>query len=337
MSAQFLTKSSYFKLLHSICSEMSSGLARVEKLLERQKVVTYWEIGRHINRYLAKNAPVRGKIGSFYDRLSGDIKVSARTLQHCEQFFRYFPRLPKADGLSWSHYRFLLVLPEEKERLSWINRIRRANISVNDLRLELLSKTGSLEEEEGQRLDGPRRGALYTYRLRRAEGLEGVGVPWFVDCGFSCRIEAPLSRSALELKYIYTSEKTKEGYRLKVTDTPADAIYTYKAKMRRVIDGDSLLVDVDLGFGIWTEQRLRLRLIDTPELDTLAGQKTKRWLENELKDCPFVIVKTYKSDKYDRYLVDVFYAPGEEDAQAVADEGTYLNGRLVELKLAKLW
>ena len=316
---------------------MTVGLQRVERLLERQKILTYWAIGRHINRYLSSDSVAYGAITPFYEKLARDLDISSRTLQHCEQFFRYFPKLNPKDGLSWSHYRYLLVLPEEKERLAWINRIQNENLPANTLRLKLLSAYKEIEDVEDIKFSEPVRGKLYTYRILRAEGLEGVEVPWFVDCGFANRIEAPPSNAILDNKNIYTSVKTKNGYLLKVTDSKADELFTFKAKVRRVIDGDTLLVAVDEGFGIWTEQRLRLRGIDAPELDTLSGKKAKQWVENELAEVPFVIAKTYKSDKYDRYLVDIFYLKNENDPHRVAKDGELLNHALLLHGLVKVW
>jgi endonuclease YncB( thermonuclease family) len=56
-----------------------------------------------------------------------------------------------------------------------------------------------------------------------------------------------------------------------------------------------------------------------------------------LAKCRFVVIRTYKSDKYDRYLADVFYNAGKMEPQAVADMGAYLNGELVARGLAKMW
>lgn len=327
----------YRKLLKNIQGEMAAGIRRIERLLERQKILTYLSIGRHINAYLVQNELERGDIGVFYEKLSSDSKINSRTLQQCEQFYRYFPNLKITEGLTWSHYRCLLVLPTEKERRMWIARLEKEKIPANVLQLKLLPAGQGPVNAGATELLAPARGRLYTYRIRRAEGLEGVEVPWFVDCGFANRIEAPAANAILDNKNIYTSEKTEAGYRLKVTDRKVEELYTFKAQMRRVIDGDTLLTEVDQGFGVWTEQRLRLRGIDTPEMSTLLGKKAKMWLENELKDLPFVVVKTYKSDQHDRYLVDVFYERGQSDAHRVAAEGIYLNDRLVREGLAQIW
>ena len=46
-------------------------------------------------------------------------------------------------------------------------------------------------------------------------------------------------------------------------------MYEYKAKILRVVDGDTVDVDIDLGFGMWMHrERVRMMGIDTPESRT---------------------------------------------------------------------
>ena len=46
-------------------------------------------------------------------------------------------------------------------------------------------------------------------------------------------------------------------------------MYEYRVKIVRVVDGDTVDVDIDLGFGVWLKkQRVRLYGIDTPESRT---------------------------------------------------------------------
>ena len=54
-------------------------------------------------------------------------------------------------------------------------------------------------------------------------------------------------------------------------------MYEYKCKIRKVVDGDTVDVDIDLGFGVWLrKQRVRLVGIDTPESRTKDLQE-KIW------------------------------------------------------------
>jgi micrococcal nuclease len=46
-------------------------------------------------------------------------------------------------------------------------------------------------------------------------------------------------------------------------------MYEYKATINRVVDGDTVDVDIDLGFGVWLkDERVRIMGIDTPESRT---------------------------------------------------------------------
>ena len=46
-------------------------------------------------------------------------------------------------------------------------------------------------------------------------------------------------------------------------------MYEYKCKILRVVDGDTVDVDIDLGFGVWMhKERVRVNGIDTPESRT---------------------------------------------------------------------
>ena len=91
---------------------------------------------------------------------------------------------------------------------------------------------------------------------------------------------------------------------------------------------------MDCGFRAWTRQKLRLRGIDAPELSTLAGQRTRDFVAQALSEVPFVVLTTTKPDKYDRYLSDVFYRPGETDPQDVLEKGIFLNQQLLDQGLA---
>ncbi len=53
-------------------------------------------------------------------------------------------------------------------------------------------------------------------------------------------------------------------------------MYEYKCKIVRVVDGDTVDVDIDLGFGVWMhKERIRLHGIDTPESRTRDLEEKK--------------------------------------------------------------
>lgn len=55
-------------------------------------------------------------------------------------------------------------------------------------------------------------------------------------------------------------------------------MYTYKAKLVRVIDGDTIDAEIDLGFNVLIRQRIRLYGIDTPESRTTDLEEKERGL-----------------------------------------------------------
>ena len=78
-------------------------------------------------------------------------------------------------------------------------------------------------------------------------------------------------------------------------------MYEYRCKVVKVIDGDTVDVDIDLGFGVWMhKERVRLFGIDTPESRTRDleekkyGLAAKKFLTNMLDDDGGIILKTHK-------------------------------------------
>lgn len=98
--------------------------------------------------------------------------------------------------------------------------------------------------------------------------------------------------------------------------------YRYIADLERVIDGDTIVVVLDLGFDIYRRETLRLRGIDAPEKrgeERVEGLLSKAYLEQLLGDSRLTI-ETHKTDKYGRYVADV-YCGGENVAQRMVMDG----------------
>ena len=88
----------------------------------------------------------------------------------------------------------------------------------------------------------------------------------------------------------------------------------YIANMTRVIDGDTFVADIDLGFGVWLhKQRLRLYGVDTPEVrgkrKSEKGIMVKNYVKELLEGKSFEII-SYGKGKYGRWVADVML-PGE--------------------------
>ena len=81
-------------------------------------------------------------------------------------------------------------------------------------------------------------------------------------------------------------------------------MYEYRCKIDRVVDGDTVDVDIDLGFGIWLrKERVRLYRIDTPESRTRDleekkyGLAAKAFVQSFLPVDSMQTLRTRKDDK----------------------------------------
>ena len=92
-------------------------------------------------------------------------------------------------------------------------------------------------------------------------------------------------------------------------------MYEYSAEVLRWVDGDTLLVEVDVGFYIKREEKIRLARIDAPELRSSTPfqiRKARRAKSVVSRWCPVgsaVLIQTKKTkrDKYARYIAEVFF------------------------------
>lgn len=90
-------------------------------------------------------------------------------------------------------------------------------------------------------------------------------------------------------------------------------MHEYKAKLVKVVDGDTLKLDIDLGFNLWhLNQNVRLADIDAPELRTKEGKEAKAYLKKMLMKGQVLYITTEKKGKYGRYVADVYLSANEQ-------------------------
>ena len=129
-------------------------------------------------------------------------------------------------------------------------------------------------------------------------------------------------------------------------------MYTYQAKLIEIIDGDTVDLLIDLGFGVHVRERCRLYGIDAPEMPTEAGKAAKAYLESLLGAATGELyVATRKmarkpkerTDKYGRYLAVLYdgISSMEEDEENAAEQKipnmlwSSINRRMVQMGHAK--
>ena len=120
-------------------------------------------------------------------------------------------------------------------------------------------------------------------------------------------------------------------------------MYEYRVKkVLKIVDGDTIDVDIDLGFDISYSQRVRLAGIDTPESRTTdkkekaLGLEVKERLKKAIDAARSIVIKTEKpdsSEKYGRILGWVFLDGNTVSInQTLIDEG-YAWGYMGETKV----
>ena len=89
-------------------------------------------------------------------------------------------------------------------------------------------------------------------------------------------------------------------------------MYEYKATIRKIVDGDTCDVDIDLGFDVWLrDQRIRLYGIDTPECrqrnkaGKAHGLLAKKYVQETLKLGEVYALRTKEKGKFGRYLGEI--------------------------------
>jgi len=94
-----------------------------------------------------------------------------------------------------------------------------------------------------------------------------------------------------------------------------DELYHYKASVKRIIDGDTIVVDIDVGFGLLHKGSkgkgvtLRFRSYNSPEPrgeEKVLGKQASAHLKTLIKAGSTVMIRTYDVDSFGRWLVDIY-------------------------------
>ncbi len=316
------------QLVNTIRDEIESGKERAYLAMEQEKRATYWNVGKHIKEHLLQNAD-RADYGDYLvSELSREVNLPKATLYDSVLFFEQYPEIVSTSRqLTWSHIRELVRMPENESRQEFEQKAIDEKLSVRQLRN--LVKSGKTESEAEVKPLPVTRGEPYFYRLNKVQNNT------VVDLGFRFFIKSPVEMDELTRKGdLIESQKDESGYQFYDSSDLVVPHYTYKAFVLEVIDGDTIWVNIDLGFGAWTTQKLRLKGINTKAIETAEGKGAKEFMESRLKRCKFIAIKTYWRDKFTRYLADIFYIQREDDFLKVVRDGRFMNQVLLDEGLA---
>tara|TARA_B100001123_G_C15017951_1_gene910318 strand:- start:210 stop:602 length:393 start_codon:yes stop_codon:yes gene_type:complete len=111
--------------------------------------------------------------------------------------------------------------------------------------------------------------------------------------------------------------------------------YIYRAKLDRVVDGDTVDAMIDLGFNTWVKRRIRFHGVDTWECRTrnleekkkglAAKERTKELLTKVTSKPGYFRIKSHGVGKYGRVLGELFIKDNEDNQisinEALIEEG----------------
>ena len=112
-----------------------------------------------------------------------------------------------------------------------------------------------------------------------------------------------------------------------------NTMYEYRARVLKVVDGDTVDVDIDLGFGVWLkDERVRIMGIDTPEsrtrdkVEKKFGLAAKARLKELLGATPILKTQVGKGGedmkgKFGRILGDFLTEDGKKCGELLVKEG----------------
>lgn len=95
-------------------------------------------------------------------------------------------------------------------------------------------------------------------------------------------------------------------------------MYEYRiSSVSKVVDGDTVDLTLDVGFYMFTIQRIRISGVDTPEMtakdevERKMANEAKVFVENWFTNNKKLTIKTSKDDKYGRMLGEIKNDAGE--------------------------
>ena len=289
-------------------------------------VQSYWNIGKRIVEVEQGGKEHAGYGDELLRRLSVDLTeelgrgFSVRNLEKMRKFYLMNMKSPTSAIFDWSKHVELFSLKDETKLKEIQQRVVDENLPVRKIR-ELVRRENKTAEKHAPKKPTPKKPSKLRYikrDLRILSLCKEANLPANtakVDCGF----------------HFYRIVKKSELKNVKL----GKMSYTYPARINSIVDGDTIRADIELGLGAEVMQILRLRQINAPEMKSPEGKRAKQVLIKLLKDAQKIVVRTYSTDMYGRYLADIFFLPGCGDPKKILKEGYYLSQKLLDEGVAE--
>ena len=320
------TPKTFAELVAAVRAALITGQTRVD----RAYLETYRNTGLLIDAHLLLCRERADYGARVVPRLAEALGVDERLLYRCLRFVREYPILTARSELGWSHYRVLLEVADKSRRKALEAGARRHRWTSAELErrvraVNAIDVTPTAAANGGPAAQSlvPRRGTPGLHLVvARDDGLA-------VDLGF--KLYRPLApEPARRFAAGDIVRFAGDGSVRRAEAASKAELFTYATTLRRVIDGDTLVVSIAVAPDIVCDLELRLRGLDCAELGTPEGKAAKRFVQALAARAAALTVATTKSDKYDRYLADVFLRQPKGDGPEAQEEEIYLNHALLQ-------
>jgi endonuclease YncB( thermonuclease family) len=307
MSTALLTKdetrmNSYSNLRREVQRVLFEG----RKKLEALRVSIYWQASILMNRHLKHYRGESGYGKKMAQNLAHDLEMDASLLYRILKFAPSFRNLAPRPNLTWTHYRELLGVKDEGERKrltasavkeTWTHPILVQEIKKSRGLISAVFHTESLLEE-------PERETGRAFQIRVYRNHLAGGEIKVLDLGF--QVYSFFGARKLNRFQAGSIVRWNDDTQKFDAESRKSRLYTYKGIVERVVDGDTLRVQVDLGFGSMAREYLRFAHINAAEIKTKPGLRARAFVKRTLGQTIEVEFRSHGRDRYGRYVSDVW-------------------------------
>ena len=331
-------------------SDYKRLLAETGSVYENIRVMmlkAYWETGRRIVEYEQAGSSTARYGTNLIEHLSHDLTAkygsgfSARNLRRMRSLYLEYKIWPTSAKLRWSHLSEFSAIRDRNLRTKLIKRAETHNLSARAVRELVRGKTsgarGRMHSSAAEKKDtknGSRKRPHKNSHTVLSVERTALHIFRTID---PTHYKIPRGYTAIDLGFHIWRVVKKATAKTITTGTPS---YLYPATVLSVIDGDTIWARVDCGLNTVIKEKLRLRGLDAPEITTPAGRAATRFVKKRLRPGMAIVIRTSTTDKYDRYLADILYLPGQarrRDPNRVLAHGTHLNQELLDAGHAVVW
>lgn len=327
---------SYLNLIKDLKGIVDEGYQNRRAELNLTTTHTNWEIGKRLVQEEQNGRSRAAYATQTLQKLSDDLRnrygrgFGLANLRNMRQFFQMYLKPDIKEELSWTHYLELLRVRDHKVRSSLENLIIQKNMSPGELRRHIMVlRDGKNPVDELERPVGST--GILQMRLVVEDGREFS----YLDFGFGFWMQ-PYDNEfdGFADRQMVTATRSKSGMQLNTYTGDPRNMWLYRARLDRVVDGDTIVVFIDCGPGIRVKQILRLRRVNAAAPGEASGLKARKYVEKKLEQSGFMMIKTRKRDKYARYVADVLVGKKGQNEDDVIRDGLFLNQALLDRGLA---